>query len=99
MKQMKMSMQLIAFTTCFGNNKAEKQNLILLFSLTEGNTMIVIVKKQSVLIFGLVYEGKVWKVDSDMHYVFLFDILECQYMYKVLCCTYMQIIAMYFIIT
>ena len=39
---MTMTMQLMTFTTCFGNNKAENQNLILAFSLT---LTIVIVRR------------------------------------------------------
>ena len=42
---MTMSMQLMTFATCFGNNKAEKQNLILAFSLTERNMAIVVAKR------------------------------------------------------
>ena len=42
---MTMSMQLVTFTTCFGNNKTENQNLILAFSLTGGNIAIVVVKR------------------------------------------------------
>ena len=40
-----MSMQLPTFTTCFGNKKAKKQNLILAFYLTNGNIAIVVVKE------------------------------------------------------
>ena len=43
-----MTMQLMTFTTCFGNNKAENQNLILAFSLTDRNIAIVVVKKSSI---------------------------------------------------
>ena len=38
-----MSLQLTTFTTCFGNNEAKNQNLILVFSLTDGNIAIVVV--------------------------------------------------------
>ena len=43
-----MNMQLMTFTTCFDrkkketNKKAENQNLILAFSLTDGNIAIVV---------------------------------------------------------
>ena len=39
---MTMTMQLM---TCFGNNKAENQNLILAFSLTDRNIAIVVVRR------------------------------------------------------
>ena len=39
-----MLVQLMTFTTCFGN-KAENQNLILAFSLTDGNIAIFVVKR------------------------------------------------------
>ena len=42
---MTMTMQLMTFTTCFGNNKAENQNLILAFSFTDRNIAIDIVKR------------------------------------------------------
>ena len=38
-------MQLMTFTTCFGNKKAENKNLILAFALTDGNIAIVVVKR------------------------------------------------------
>ena len=40
-----MSMHLMTFKSPFGNNKAENQNLILTFSLTDRNIMIVVVKR------------------------------------------------------
>ena len=40
-----MSIQLVTFMTCFENNEAENQNLILSFSLTDGNIVIVVVKR------------------------------------------------------
>ena len=42
---MTMSMQLMTFATCFGNNKAENQNLFPAFSFTDGNIAIVVVKR------------------------------------------------------
>ena len=35
----------VTFKTPFGNNKAESQNLILAFSLTDRNIAIVVVKR------------------------------------------------------
>ena len=35
---MTMSMRRTTFTTCFGNNKAENQNLVHAFSLTDGKS-------------------------------------------------------------
>ena len=56
---MTMSVQLMTFTTCFGNNKAENPNLIPAFSFTGGNFAIVVMKrvlsKHSLVIFSLVY--------------------------------------------
>ena len=40
-----MPMQLTTFTTCFENNKAGNQNLILAFSLTDGNIAIAVLKR------------------------------------------------------
>ena len=37
---MTMSPQLMTFTTCFGNKKAENHDLILAFSLADGNIAI-----------------------------------------------------------
>ena len=42
---MTMTMQLMTFKTCFGNKKAENQNLILAFSLTDRNIAIVVVRR------------------------------------------------------
>ena len=42
---MTVSVQLMTFITCFGNNKAENQNLILAFSVTDGNIAIVVAKR------------------------------------------------------
>ena len=42
---MTMTIQLMTFTTCCGNNKAENQNLILAFSLTDRNIAIVVVRR------------------------------------------------------
>ena len=42
---MTISMHQMTFTTCFGNNKAENENLILALSLTDGNIAIVVVKR------------------------------------------------------
>ena len=50
----------MTFKTSFGNNKAEKQNLIVAFSLTDRNIAIFAVKriilKHSGMIFGLAYK-------------------------------------------
>ena len=40
---MTMFMQLMTFTTCFENKKTENQNLILAFSLTDGNIAMSLV--------------------------------------------------------
>ena len=40
-----MSMHLTTFKTPFGNNKAENQNLILVFSLTGRNIAIFVVNR------------------------------------------------------
>ena len=40
-----MFLQLMTFTTCFGNQKAENHNLILVFSLTDENIAIVVLKR------------------------------------------------------
>ena len=45
---MTMTMQLTTFTTCFGNNKAENQNLILAFSLTDRKYRDCCCKKSSI---------------------------------------------------
>ena len=54
-----MSMHLTTFKPPFGNNKAENQNLMLAFSLTDRNIAIFVVKrdlwKHSGVIFGPVY--------------------------------------------
>ena len=42
---MTMTMQLMTFTTCYGNNKAENQNLILAFSLSDRNVATVVVRR------------------------------------------------------
>ena len=36
-----MAVQLMTFTTCFGYNKAENQNLIIAFSSIDGNIGII----------------------------------------------------------
>ena len=40
-----MSMHITTFKTLFGNNKAENQNLILAFSMTDRNIAIFVVKR------------------------------------------------------
>ena len=40
-----MSVHLTTFKTPFGNNKAENENLILAFSLTDRNITIFVVKR------------------------------------------------------
>ena len=54
-----MFVHLTTFKTPFGNGKAENQNLILAFSLSDKNIAIFVVKrvlqKHSGVIFGLVY--------------------------------------------
>ena len=42
-----MSMHLTSFKTPFGNNKAEDQNLILAFSLTDRNIAIFVMKSST----------------------------------------------------
>ena len=55
-----MSVHLTTFKTPVGNNKAENQNLILAFSLTDRNIAIIVVERvlliHSGVIFGLVYK-------------------------------------------
>ena len=56
---MALSMYQTTFRTPFANNKAENQNLILAFSLTDRNIAIFVVErvlyKHLGVIFGLVY--------------------------------------------
>ena len=65
-----MSVHLTTFKTPFGNSKAENQNLILAFSVNDGNIAIVAVKrvlqKHSVVIFGLVQkiQNSIFKISK-----------------------------------
>ena len=52
-----MFLQLMTFTTCFGNKKAENHNLILAFSLTDENIAIVVLKSSIKTLSGGFWPG------------------------------------------
>ena len=77
---MAMSMHLMTFKTPFGNNKAENQNLFLVFSVTDKKfrdcckLLKDFIKTISVVIFGLVYARQSLKSIIACTFVFLFKI-------------------------
>ena len=75
---MTITMQLITFKTCFGNNEAKNTGLIFAFSLTDRKIAIAAVKRTlSGDFLPCLLQAKFEKSIVAFTYVFLFRVCQC----------------------